>query len=85
MCRDSGKLRGRRSVWGGRARVRAALYMGALTARRSNPVIKALYERLVAGGKPKKVALVACMHKLLIILNTMLRDGVRWDERPATP
>ncbi len=85
LCRDSGKLRGRRSVWGGRARVRAALYMGALTARRSNPVIKALYERLVAGGKPKKVALVACMHKLLIILNAMLRDGVRWGERPATP
>ncbi len=81
LCRDSGKLRGRRSIWGGRAKVRAALYMGAFSARRSNPVIKAMYERLVAAGKPKKAAIVACMRKLLTILNAMLRDGTRWGER----
>jgi transposase len=55
--------------------------MGALAARRSNPAIRAFYERLVAAGKPKKVAPVACMHKLLTILNAMLRDGTRWGER----
>ena len=63
--RDSGTLRGTRTVWGGRARVRAALYMGALVASRHNPVIRDFYQRLVASGKPKKMALVACMRKLL--------------------
>lgn len=72
--RDSGTFRGEREVWGGRAPVRAALYMGALVATRHNLVIKEFYERLLAAGKPKKVALVACMRKLLSILNAVLRD-----------
>ena len=65
LARDSGTLRGSRSVWGGRAPVRAVLYMGALVATRRNPVIKAFYLRLLAAGKPKKVALTACMRTLL--------------------
>ncbi len=76
--RDSGSLRGRRTVWGGRARVRAALYMGALVATRYNPVIGAFYHRLLAAGKPKKLALTACMRKLLVILNSMLRHRSAW-------
>jgi transposase len=75
---DSGHLRGKRRVWGGRSRVRAALYMAALVAARRNPVIQAFYERLVAAGKPKKVALTACMHKLLTILNAMIRHRTPW-------
>jgi transposase len=78
LNRDSGTLRGRRSVWGGRARVREALYMGALIASRRNPLIRAFYERLLAAGKPKKVALVACMRKLLTILNAVMRDRTPW-------
>ena len=81
--RDSGTLRGTRTVWGGRARVRAALYMGALVASRHNPVIRDFYQRLVASGKPKKMALVACMRKLLVILNSILRHGSPW--RDMTP
>jgi len=77
--RDSGRSRGPRSTWGGRADVRAALYMATFTAIRWNPKIKAFYERLLAAGKVKKVALVACMHKLLIILNTMVKNGTAWD------
>jgi transposase len=76
--RDSGAFRGKREVWGGRAPVRAALYMGALVATRYNPVIGEFYERLLAAGKPKKVALVACMRKLLSILNAMMRDRIPW-------
>jgi transposase len=76
--RDSGTFRGKRQVWGGRAPVRAALYMGALVATRHNPVIGEFYERLLAAGKPKKVALVACMRKLLSILNAVMRDRVPW-------
>ena len=76
--RDSGTLRGRRTVWGGRARVRATLYMGALVASRFNPVIRDFYQRLLATGKPKKVALTACMRKLLVILNSMLKHGSAW-------
>ena len=78
LNRDSGTLRGRRSVWGGRADVRAALYMGALVAARRNPLVKEFYERLVAAGKPKKVALVACMRKLLSILNAVLKHRTPW-------
>lgn len=78
LNRDSGTLRGRRAVWGGRARVREALYMGTMVATRYNPPIKEFYERLVAAGKPKKVALVACMRKLLVILNALLRDRTPW-------
>ena len=78
LNRDSGTLRGRRSVWGGRAEVRAALYMGALVAARRNPVVRGFYERLLAVGKPKKVALVACMRKLLSILNAVLKHRTPW-------
>ena len=80
LNRDSGKFSGKRFVWGGRGRVRAALYMSALTASRHNPRIKAFYDRLVEAGKPRKVALVACMRKLLAILNSMLRHGEYWRE-----
>ena len=79
--RDSGTLRGRRIVWGGRAPVRAALYMSALVATRRNPVIRAFYLRLVAAGKPQKVALIACMRKLLTILNVMMRTNTPWRDR----
>jgi transposase len=75
---DTGTLRGRRIVWGGRARVRSALYMATLVATRHNPVIRAFYTKLCTAGKPKKVALVACMHKLLLILNAILRQGSPW-------
>jgi transposase len=78
LNRDSGTLRGRRAVWGGRGRVREALYMGALIASRFNPHIKGFYERLVEAGKPKKVALVACMRKLLTILNAVMRERTPW-------
>jgi transposase len=78
LNRDSGTLRGRRAVWGGRGRVREALYMGALIASRFNPHIKGFYERLVGAGKPKKVALVACMRKLLTILNAVMRERTPW-------
>jgi transposase len=77
--RDSGTLRGRRSVWGGRASVRAALYMATLSAVRCNPVIGAMYRRLVEAGKPSKVAMTACMRKLLVILNAMVRSGRPWE------
>jgi transposase len=79
LSRDSGAMRGRRAIWGGRARVRAVLYMAAVTAMRYNPRIAALYERLLAAGKPKKVALVACMRKLLAILNAIARTKQPWD------
>ena len=78
MNRDSGTMRGKRSIWGGRARVRAALYMGALTASRCNPTIRDFYQRLLAAGKPKKVALTACMRKLLTIMNSIVTSGQRW-------
>lgn len=78
--RDSGSQRGKRRIWGGRARVRAVLYMGALVATRHNPVIKACYERLLAAGKEKKVALTACMRKLLTILNAMIKQQTKWQD-----
>ncbi len=78
--RDSGAYRGRRKVWGGRARVRSALYMATLAATRHNPVIKVHYHKLLAGGKARKVALVACMRRLLVIANAMLRKGTHWDQ-----
>lgn len=77
--RDSGSQRGRRRVWGGRARVRTALYMAALAGTRWNPILKAFYAQLREAGKPAKVALVACMRKLLVIVNAMVRDGRAWD------
>ncbi|HAG5890323.1 TPA: IS110 family transposase [Escherichia coli] len=78
--RDSGTMRGRRTIFGGRAGVRTALYMAALVATRFNPVIKVFYMRLLAAGKPKKVALVTCIRKLLTILNAMLRKNEEWNE-----
>lgn len=83
LNRDSGTFRGRRAVWGGRAPVRAALYMATLVATRFNPVIRAFYRRLLAAGKPKKVALTACMHKLLVILNAMARTNTPWRPQPT--
>lgn len=76
--RDSGGKSGHRHAFGGRSTVRCALYMAALSATRHNPKIKAFYERLLANGKEKKVALTACMRKLLVILNAMVRDGKPW-------
>ena len=76
--RDSGIMRGRRTVWGDRAKVRASLYMAALVAARHNPVLQRFYDRLVELGKPKKLALTAVMRKLLTILNAILRDQKPW-------
>ena len=81
--RDSGTLRGKRAVWGGRAHVRAVLYMSTLAAVRHNPVLKAFYERLRSVGKAPKVALTACMRKLLTILNAMLKHRTPWQENYA--
>ncbi|MDA0265219.1 MAG: IS110 family transposase [Chloroflexi bacterium] len=83
--RDSGTLRGKRTVWGGRRRVRAVLYMAALVAARYNPVIKDFYQRLCSTSKPKKVALTACMRKLLVILNSMVKHGRDWQPSLQTP
>jgi transposase len=79
LNRDSGQLRGKRAIWGGRADVRSALYMATLSAVRWNPVIREFYQRLVGRGKAKKVALVACMRKLLSILNHMVKDNLTWN------
>lgn len=76
--RDSGKVRGKRRIYGGRAGVRTTLYMATLSATRCNPVISDFYKRLVAAGKHKKVALTACMRKFIVILNAMLRDNMAW-------
>jgi len=83
--RDSGTMRGRRTIWGGRATVRSALFMAALVATRRNTVIKAFYERLLAVGKLKKVALTACMRKLLTMLNAMARNHTPWSPALAGP
>lgn len=85
LNRDSGRFRGKRTVWGGRARVRAALYMAALTATRYNPIIKAFYRRLCGVGKARKVALTACMRKLLIILNSMVKHQQTWTPNVQYP
>ncbi len=84
--RDSGKFRGARRIGGGRARVRAVLYMATLVATRFNPRVRERYQRLLGAGKPKKVALVACMRKLLVVLNQMLKTKTRWQAEtvPAT-
>lgn len=79
FSRESGRYRGKRMIWGGRAQVRQGIYMAALVASRHNPVIKAFYEKLIEKGKPKKVALVACMRKMLIIVNAMVRDNRTWE------
>ena len=82
--RDSGKYRGSRTIWGGRSSVRAVLYMGTLVAVRHNGVLKEYYVRLLARGKAKKVALIACMHKLVRILNAMIREGQLWQANVLT-
>jgi len=79
LNRDSGNVHGKRMVWGGRAQVRAALYMAALSASRFIPVIKPFYQRLIGQGKQPKVALTACMRKLLVILNTMVKTQTAWN------
>ena len=83
ITRESGRLKGKRMIQGGRAQVRTVLYMAMMSAIQCNPVFKATYERLLAAGKPKKVAIVACMRKMVVILNSMLRDGVMWDNNSA--
>ena len=80
ITRESGRLRGKRMIQGGRAQVRTVLYMAMMSAIQCNPVFKATYERLLAAGKPKKVAIVACMRKMVVTLNSMLRDGAMWDK-----
>ncbi|MGH8613652.1 MAG: IS110 family transposase [Gammaproteobacteria bacterium] len=85
LNRDSGKLRGRRVITGGRRTVRTALYMAALSATRCNPVLRAFYQRLRLAGKPFKVALTACMRKLLTILNTLVRKNQTWRNTAMTP
>jgi transposase len=84
LNRDSGLFKGTRKVWGGRAQVRAVLYMAAVSASRANPVIRDFYQRLIAAGKKPKVALTACMRKLLCILNAMVKNGTRWEAKGAT-
>jgi transposase len=81
--RDSGKFHGRRAIWGGRGAVRGVLYMAALTARRCNPVIQAFAKRLQDAGKPFKVVLTACMRKLLVILNTIIKNNSAWKQQAA--
>lgn len=76
--RDSGRQRGRRSVWGGRAPVRNTLYMATLAATRCNPMIKPFYQKLILAGKPHKVAMTACMRKFIVILNTMVKNQTSW-------
>jgi transposase len=83
LARDSGTLRGKRTIWGGRAIVRQTLYMATLSATRYNPAIRAFYARLIAKGKAPKVALTACMHKLLTICNAVLRTNTAWDPHYA--
>ena len=85
LNRDSGTLHGKRLVWGGRAHVRAALYMAALVATRRNPVIRTFYQRLCQAGKAKKLALTACMRKLLIILNAMVKSRTPWRVAVSQP
>jgi len=83
MSRDSGVWRGRRTIQGGRATVRTALYMAALVATRRNATIRTFYQRLIANGKPKKLALIACARKLLTILNQLIRTATPWTDTPS--
>ena len=84
LNQDSGQLRGKRRIWGGRACVRRILYMATLSAIRHNPAIRTFYERLCDKGKPRKVALVTAMRKLLIVLNAVMRDQAPWQQEPVT-
>ena len=82
MNRDSGLQRGKRPIAGGRNQIRRVLYMAALTARQRNPAIRAFSERLTAAGKPYKVMMIACMRKLLVTLNAIVRSGIPWSPSP---
>lgn len=82
---DSGKMRGKRSIWGGKSEVRSALYMAALSSVRFDPVIREFYQRLRGAGKPAKVALVACMRKMLSILNAVIKSNTAWEQRCPQP
>ena len=84
LNKDSGRYSGKRSIRGGRSRVRTVLFMAIMSAIQSNPRIRAHYQRLVAAGKPKKVAMVACMRKLLTTLNAMIKSGELWNPQPAS-
>ncbi|HAS8475069.1 TPA: IS110 family transposase, partial [Vibrio vulnificus] len=77
----SGSFKGKRMIKGGRMQVRTVLYMAMMSAMQCNPVFKETYQRLLAAGKPKKVALIACVRKMVVILNSMLRDGCMWNGR----
>lgn len=83
ITRESGRYKGKRVIQGGRAQVRTVLYMAMMSAMQCNPIFKATYTCLVATGKPKKVAIIACVRKMVVILNSMLRDGVMWDKNIA--
>jgi len=83
--RDSGRLRGKRRIRGGRSTVRTVLWMAVMSAVQHNPEIRAFYERLLKKGKHKKVALTACIHKMITILNAMIREGVCWNNSQKTP
>lgn len=81
--KESGAYKGKRRIRGGRHQIRTVMFMAAMSAMQCNPLIKALYERLVATGKPKKVAIIACIRKTIVILNSMVRDGVKWNPKTA--
>ena len=83
MNRESGRYKGLRKIQGGRHQVRTVLYMAMMSAIQSNPVFKETYQRLIAAGKPKKVAIIACIRKMVVILNSMLREGVMWEAPKA--
>ncbi|MBF4301279.1 IS110 family transposase [Vibrio anguillarum] len=83
ITRESGRYKGKRVIQGGRAQVRTVLYMAMMSAMQCNPVFKDTYARLLEAGKPKKVAIIACVRKMVVILNSMLRDGVMWDQNIA--
>ncbi|BCV32843.1 IS110 family transposase [Shewanella algae] len=80
ITRESGRYKGKRVIQGGRAQVRTVLYMAMMSAMQCNPVFKGTYTRLLEAGKPKKVAIIACVRKMVVILNSMLRDGIMWDQ-----
>jgi transposase len=82
---DSGQMRGRRRIWGGRAHLRSVLYMAVVAGLRFNPTIREYYQQLVKAGKPPKVALMACMRKLLVILNAIVKSGRHWNRSLSAP
>ncbi|GAB1120348.1 MAG: IS110 family transposase [Shewanella algae] len=83
ITRESGRYKGKRVIQGGRAQVRTVLYMAMMSTMQCNPVFKDTYARLLEAGKPKKVAIIACVRKMVVILNSMLRDGIMWDQNIA--